>query len=87
MSAAPDGFEIDFHGSLSETVTLAGVPRMAAILIGALTAVLALGLQTPWIGLPLGALLYGTALWMAKRDPYVFDILGRHLRQPDYLDG
>ena len=87
MAAAPDGFEIDFHGSLSESVTLAGVPRMAAILIGALTAILALGLQQPWIGLPLGALLQGAAAWMTKRDPYVFDILRRHLRQPAYLDG
>ena len=87
MGQAWDGFEIDLHGSLSEPVTLAGVPRMTAVLIGTLTAVLALGLQTPWIGLPLGALLYGVALWMTKRDPYVFDILRRHLRQPAYLDG
>ncbi|EJL37869.1 type IV secretory pathway, TrbD component [Caulobacter sp. AP07] len=87
MSAAPDGFEIQFHGSLSEPVTLAGAPRMAAILIGTLTAVLTLGLQAPWIGLPLGALLYGAALWMTKRDPHVFAILRRHLRQPAYLDG
>ena len=87
MSAAPEGFEIEFHGSLSEPVTLAGVPRMAAVLIGALTAMLALGLQTPWIGLPLGGVLYGAALWMAKRDPHVFDILRRHLRQPHHLDG
>jgi type IV secretion system protein VirB3 len=85
--APVEGFEIEVHGSLSEPVTLAGVPRMAAVLIGTLTALLALGLQTPWIGLPLGALLYGGALWMAKRDPYVFDILRRHLRQPGHLDG
>jgi len=84
---APDGYEIDFHGSLSEPVTLAGGPRMTAVLIGTLTAVLALGLQAPWIGLPLGAVLYGAALWMAKRDPYVFDILRRHLRQPTHYDG
>jgi len=82
-----EGFEIDFHGALSEPVTLAGVPRMVAVLIGTLTAVLALGLQAPWIGLPLGAGLYGAALWMAKRDPYVFDVLRRHLRQPPHLDG
>ena len=39
------------------------------------------------IGLPLGAGLYGAALWMTRRDPYVFDILRRHLRQPAFLDG
>lgn len=82
-----DGYEIAFHSALSDPISLAGVPRMAAILIGTLTAVLTLGLQAPWIGLPLGALLYGAALWAAKRDPYVFDILRRHLRQPSALDG
>lgn len=82
-----EGFEIAFHGALSEPVTLAGVPRMVAVLIGTVTAILALGLQAPWIGLPLGLVLYVGALWMAKRDPYVFDILRRHLRQPAHLDG
>ena len=40
-----EGFEIAFHSSLSEPVTIAGVPRMIAVLNGTLTAVLALGLQ------------------------------------------
>ena len=40
-----DGFEIGFHSSLSEPVTIAGVPRMIAVLNGALTAVPALGWQ------------------------------------------
>lgn len=84
---APAGYVIEFHGALSEPVTIAGVPRMAAILIGALTAILSISLQAPWIGLPLGGGLYGVALWAAKRDPYVFDIARRHLRQPAFLDG
>ena len=86
MDTALPGFEIGFHGALSDPITLAGVPRLAAILIGALTAILALGLQAPVIGVPLGLLLYGVALAMAKRDPYVFDILRRHIRQPAHLD-
>ena len=49
-----EGFEIGFHSSLSEPVTIAGVPRMIAVLNGTLTAVLALGLQVPAIGIPLG---------------------------------
>ncbi|WP_454718957.1 VirB3 family type IV secretion system protein [Caulobacter segnis] len=80
------GFEIDLPGALAEPITIAGVPRVTAILIGTLTAVLALGLQAPWIGLPLGAALYGAALWATRRDPYVFDIVRRHLRQPAHLD-
>lgn len=87
MSALPEGFEIDFHGSLSEPITIAGVPRLTAILIGTLGAMLSLGLQAPWIGLPLSLGLYAGALWMTKRDPYVFDVLRRHLRQPGRMDG
>jgi len=87
MDALPSSFEIEFHTALSDPITIAGAPRMTAILIGTLTAVLTLGLQTPWIGLPLGLFLHGAAVWMTKQDPYVFDILRRHLRQPDHLDG
>ena len=81
-----DGFEIGFHSALSEPLTLAGVPRMIAILNGTLTAILALGLQAPWIGIPLGLALHAGAYWVTRRDPYAFDILRRHLRQTAYLD-
>ncbi|MBI1684202.1 VirB3 family type IV secretion system protein [Caulobacter hibisci] len=87
MSALPHGFELEFHGALSEPVTIAGVPRLTAILIGTLGATLSLGLQAPFIGLPLSLFLYAVALWMTKRDPYVFDVLRRHLRQPGRMDG
>jgi type IV secretory pathway TrbD component len=82
-----EGFEIDFYGSLAEPVTLAGVPRGLAVLIGTLTAALALGLQAPLIGVPLGLALWGGAYALARQDPYVFDILRRHVRQPAWLDG
>ena len=81
-----EGFEIALHSSLSEPVTIAGVPRMIAMLNGALTAVLALGLQVPWIGLPLGLAVHSACYWLSKRDAYFFDALKRHLRQRPYLD-
>ena len=71
-----EGFEIDFHGALAEPITLGGVPRALAVLIGALTAVLSLGLQAPLIGVPLGLALWGGAYGLARQDPYVFDIRG-----------
>ena len=80
-----EGFEIAFHSSLSEPVTIAGVPRMIAVLTGTLTAVLALGLQVPLIGIPLGLAIHGACYWLNKRDPYFFDALGRHIRQKPYL--
>ena len=81
-----EGFEIAFHGSLSEPVTIAGVPRMIAVLNGTLTAVLALGLQVPAIGLPLGLAVHAACYWLNKRDPYFFDALKRHIRQKPYWD-
>ena len=81
-----EGFEIGFHSSLSEPVTIAGVPRMIAVLNGTLTAVLALGLQVPLIGIPIGLAVHATAFWLNKRDPYFFDALKRHIRQKPYLD-
>lgn len=81
------GFEIALPGALSEPITIAGVPRTAAILIGALTAVMSLGLQVPWLGLPTGTVLHGTALWATRTDPYALEVLARHLRQRAYLEG
>ena len=85
-AAGVEGFEIAFHSSLSEPVTIAGVPRMIAVMNGALTAVLALGLQVPLIGLPLGFAIHAGCYWLNKRDPYFFDALKRHIRQRPYLD-
>ena len=84
--ASVDGFEIAFHNSLSEPITIAGVPRMIAVLNGTLTAVLALGLQVPWIGIPIGIAVHSACFWLNKRDPYFFDALKRHLRQRPYWD-
>jgi type IV secretory pathway TrbD component len=84
--SAVEGFEIAFHSSLSEPITIAGVPRMIAVLNGTLTAVLALGLQAPWIGLPIGLAVHASCYWLTKRDPYFFDALKRHLRQRPYWD-
>ncbi len=86
MVDATEGFEIGFHNSLSERVTIAGVPRMIAILNGTLTAVLALGLQVPLLGIPFGLSVHIGCYWLNKRDAYFFDCLKRHIRQRPYWD-
>ena len=85
-ASSVEGFEIGFHGSLAEPVTMAGVPRMIAVLNGTMTAVLVLGLQVPIIGLPLGVSIHALCYWLNKRDPYFFEALARHIRQRPYLD-
>ena len=62
-----EGFEIGFHSSLSEPVTIGGVPRMIAVLNGTVTATLALGLQVPMIDIPLGLAVHVCAYWLTKR--------------------
>ena len=86
MASTPEGYQIGFHSSLSEPVTIAGAPRMIAVLNGTLTAVLALGLQVPLVGLPIGILIHAVCIWLTKRDPYFFDVLRRHIRQRPYWD-
>jgi type IV secretion system protein VirB3 len=85
-ASSVEGLEIGFHGSLAEPVTMAGVPRMIAVLNGTMTAVLVLGLQVPLIGLPLGVGIHALCYWLNKRDPYFFEALARHIRQRPYLD-
>ena len=82
----PEGFEIGFHPSLSEPVTIGGVPRTIAVLNGTLTAMIALGFHLPLIGVPLGLVIHGVCYALTKRDPYFFDVLRRHLKQKPYLD-
>ena len=82
----PDGFEVPLHTALTQPVLFAGVPRTLGIL--GLTFILAvsLGLRVWWIGLPLGVLVHGVAVWLTRRDPLWFDVLRDHLKQPDALD-
>jgi type IV secretory pathway TrbD component len=79
------GFELVLHRSLTEPILLGGAPRAAAILIGTLSAVLALGLRL-WIpGLILWIAGHGLAVWLAKRDPAFVDVAVRHTKHRGWL--
>ena len=86
MTARTPGLEIAFHNALADPITIAGVPRTVAILNGVLGAIIVLGLQVPWLGLPLALLIHAAAYALTKRDPYFFPVLGRHLRQRPHWD-
>ena len=62
-----DGFELVLHRSLTEPILIGGAPRAAAILIGTLAAVLALGLRLWIAGLVFWVVGHGLAVWLAKR--------------------
>jgi len=86
MEPTPEGYEIDLFTSLTQPILFGGVPRTFAILNGTMTAIIALPLGLPLLGVPLGLTAHAAAAWMTKRDPYFFEILLRHIRQESYWD-
>jgi type IV secretory pathway TrbD component len=80
-----DGYEIPLHRSLAEPIMIAGAPRAAAIAIGTLAAVLALGLRL-WIpGLVSWALLHSAAVFLARIDPEFMTVALRASRHREFL--
>lgn len=80
-----DGFELVLHRSLTEPILVGGAPRAAAILIGTLAAVLALGLRLWIAGLVLWVVGHGLAVWLAKRDPAFVEVAAGHLKHRGWL--
>ena len=81
-----DGYEIPLHRSLTDPILMAGAPRSAAIAIGTLAAVLALGLRL-WIpGLLLWVLGHSAAVLMARSDPDFLTVAIRSMRHKEYLN-
>ncbi|QOZ44758.1 conjugal transfer protein [Bradyrhizobium sp. CCBAU 53340] len=81
----PDGFELVLHRSLTEPILIGGAPRAAAILIGTLSAVLALGLRLWFAGLILWVIGHSAAVWLAKRDPAFVEVAIRHTKHKGQL--
>ncbi len=81
----PDGYATPLRTSLTRPILLGGVPRAFAILNATIGAAIGFGLQQPFIGLPLWAVLQGAAAWAATRDPWFLDTWPRHLAKPVYL--
>ncbi|MCK1394331.1 VirB3 family type IV secretion system protein [Bradyrhizobium sp. 1] len=80
-----EGFELVLHRSLTEPILIGGAPRAAAILIGTLSAVLALGLRLWLAGLVLWVIGHSAAVWFAKRDPAFVEVATRHTKHKGRL--
>ena len=74
------------HRALYEPILLAGAPRGIAILNGTLAAALGLGLRAWLAGLAVWALGHPLAVWAARWDPQVLEVVRRHLRLPARLE-
>ena len=80
-----EGYEIPLHRSLAEPILIAGAPRAAAITIGTLAAVLALGLRL-WIpGLVTRAALHSAAVFLARIDPEFLAVALKAARHREHL--
>jgi len=80
-----DGFELVLHRSITEPILIGDAPRAAAILIGTLAAVLALGLRLWIAGLVFWVVGHGLAVWLAKRDPAFVEVTASHLKHRGWL--
>lgn len=74
------GLEVPLHRSLTQPLMLVGLPRNLALLLWTTTSAFALGLHQLWV-VPLAVLLHGVFAALARRDPFVFDVLIRAVGQ------
>ena len=81
----PEGFVLVLHRSLTEPILIGGAPRAAAILIGTLSAAMALGLRLWLAGLALWIVGHSMAVWLAKRDPAFVEVAIRHTKHKGRL--
>jgi type IV secretory pathway TrbD component len=77
---ATPGYRIRLHSSLTAPIMLGGVPRQFAILNWTICAALVLGMRAIYL-LPLFVMFHVGAVFFAKKDPYFFEVILRHLRQ------
>lgn len=80
---ATPGYRIKLHSALVMPILLGGAPRRFALLNGTLCAAFVLGLRA-LLALPIFILFHVAAVFLAKKDPYFFEVMLRHLRQKRY---
>ena len=85
MTEPVPGFVVPLHRALTEPILLGGAPRSIAILNGTLAAAISLGLRLWVAGLLIWLVGHGLAVWAAKRDSLLVDVVRRHLRIPGRL--
>lgn len=78
-------FPAPVHRALFEPILMAGAPRGLAIINGTLAAALGLGLRAWIAGLLLFTIGHLAAVWCARSDAQVLDVVRRHLRLPSHF--
>ena len=78
-------FHAPVHRALTEPVLLGGAPRAVAIVNGTLAAAVGLGLRLWIVGVAIWLVCHLAAVWAARRDAALIDVVRRHLRYPQHL--
>lgn len=73
------------HRALIEPILLAGAPRAVAIANGTLAAAIGLGLRLWVVGVLIWLVGHLAAVWAARREAQVVEVVRRHLRYPAWL--
>jgi type IV secretory pathway TrbD component len=76
----PPSHEVPLHRSLLEPVTVKGVARVPAILIGMVAGLLVFSLHKVTGGIVLGLGLWAAARHLTAMDPHMFDFITRSIR-------
>ncbi len=79
------GLDVPLHRSLTVPLLLAGAPRQVTITVGTLAAALGLGLGQILPGLALWIAAQSLAAYCTRRDPAFLAVTLRHLRLKGYL--
>lgn len=77
------GYRISLHNSLTTPIMLGGVPRQFSILNWTICAALVLGMRAVYL-LPIFVMIHLVAVFFAKKDPYFFEVILRHLKQKKF---
>lgn len=77
------GYRIKLHNSLTTPILLGGAPRQFAILNGTFCAAAVMGLRAYYL-LPIFIVSHLIAVYFAKKDPYFFEVLLRHIKQKKF---
>jgi type IV secretory pathway TrbD component len=80
MAGDVPGYEVPLHKSLLEPVTIKGVARIPAILIGTVGALLVFSMHKVLGGVLLTVGLWAVARHLTEMDPHMFDFITRRAR-------
>ena len=80
MAGDVPGYEVPLHRSLLEPVTIKGVARIPAILIGTVGALLVFSMHKVLGGVLLTVGLWAVARHLTEMDPHMFDFIVRRAR-------